>query len=66
MEVSVVMAARDEAAHIGEAIDALLAQDAPFAYELIVADNGSTDATPAIADSYADSRVRLLDASRRA
>ena len=42
--VSVVVAARDEAAHIAGCLHALLAQDYPY-YEIIVVDDGSTDGT---------------------
>ena len=61
--VSVVVAARDEAAHIGHSLDDLLAQTYPAeACEIIVVDDGSTDATAAIVHQRvaAGQPVRLL------
>ncbi|MFC5768210.1 glycosyltransferase family 2 protein [Thauera sinica] len=55
---SVVIPVRDGAGFIGRAIDSVLAQSWP-AHEIIVVDDGSTDATPEVAAAYG-SRVRLL------
>jgi glucosyl-dolichyl phosphate glucuronosyltransferase len=49
--VSVVIATRNRAALLGQTLDALAAQEWPAdAFEVIVADNGSTDSTPAAVD----------------
>lgn len=48
--VSVVVAARDASATLGEALAALDAQDLPAPYEVIVVDDGSRDETAAIAE----------------
>jgi hypothetical protein len=48
-EVSVCIPARDAARHIGVAIASALGQDADLDLEVLVADDGSRDATPAIA-----------------
>ena len=58
--VSVVMAAKNYASFLPEAIDSLLAQT--FAdWELVIVDDGSTDATPAVVRPYlADLRVRYF------
>ena len=56
--VSVVIAARDEARGIDAALGALLAQDYPD-YELIVVDDRSSDATPAILARTAARDARL-------
>lgn len=57
--VQVVMPAYNAAEYVGEAIESVLAQT--FAdWELVVVDDGSTDATPDIVSSYADERIRLL------
>lgn len=59
--VSVIVAAHDEQAVIASKLDSVLDQDYPRdALEVIVASDGSTDATEAIVKSYADSGVRLL------
>ena len=61
--VSVVIAVRNEAAHIGATLDAVLAQDYPGPFEVVVADGGSTDDTPIILARRAasESRLRLVD-----
>lgn len=58
--VSVLIAARNEAANIGTLLDALLAQAYPSELlEIIVIDDHSTDGTAAVVERYAP-RVRLL------
>jgi glycosyltransferase involved in cell wall biosynthesis len=52
-KVSVVIPVRDGAETIGEQLGALAAQECDAAWELVVADNGSTDETAAIARSFA-------------
>ncbi len=55
--VSVVMSVFNGDRYLKEAIDSVLAQN--FAdFELIVVDDGSTDGTAAILESYSDSRIR--------
>lgn len=64
VELSVVIAAYDAEATLGAQLDALAAQCVPFAWEVVVADNGSTDGTVALARSYADRLpLRVVDAS---
>ncbi|HXM86821.1 MAG TPA: glycosyltransferase, partial [Solirubrobacteraceae bacterium] len=64
--VSVIMAAYNEERFLAEAVESVLAQS--FAdFELIITDDGSTDATPRIASSYADrepERVRVIRAEQ--
>lgn len=55
-DVSVVIPAFNEAARIGAAIEDALAQTLP-PLEILVADDGSTDATAAIAETYPHVRV---------
>ncbi len=57
-EVSILIPARDEAANIGAALDRALAQEGA-SVEVVVLDDGSTDATAAIVRARADPRVRL-------
>jgi glycosyltransferase involved in cell wall biosynthesis len=58
MSFSVVIPLYNAAAHVGATLDAVLAQTRP-AREVIVVDDGSTDAGPAIVAGYGD-RVTLL------
>jgi glycosyltransferase involved in cell wall biosynthesis len=64
--VSVVMPARDALPHVGGAIASVLAQT--FAdLELVVVDDGSADATRAVAEAFArdDDRVRVISGPGR-
>lgn len=56
--VSVILPAYDYADYLPQAIDSALAQDWP-ALEVIVVDDGSTDATPDVIASYGD-RIRSV------
>lgn len=58
--VSVVLPVFDAAAHLRDAVDSILSQTLED-FELIVVDDGSRDATPAILRSYRDRRIRLLE-----
>ena len=62
--VTIVVPARDEAANIGRCLTALAVQTYPM-LRILVVDDDSTDATPAIVASFAarDGRFRLLHAS---
>jgi len=55
--VSVIIPAYNAAAFLGETLDSALAQTYPN-LEIIVVDDGSTDATPEILESYGD-RIRV-------
>jgi chlorobactene glucosyltransferase len=57
--VSVVIAARDEEAELGRALDGLLAQDLPLR-EIVVVEGGSRDRTREVAAARAPT-VRLVD-----
>lgn len=64
--ISVVIAALDEAHRIGAQLEALAPQVAGGDCEVIVADNGSRDATVAVVHGFADRMpVRVVDASAR-
>lgn len=59
MNVTVLMPAWNAARYIGEAIRSVLAQDYT-GFELLVVNDGSTDDTARIVESFGDPRVRLL------
>lgn len=57
--VSVLMPVYNGQKHLREAIEGVLRQSMPD-FELIVVDDGSTDATPAILSSYGDPRIVVI------
>ena len=62
-EVSVVLSTYNRADRLPAALDALLGQAGDVAYEVIVVDNNSTDATPAVVERAAarsDGRLRYV------
>lgn len=63
--VSVVVPVYNAAAHIGEQLSALASQDYDGAWEVIVADNGSTDDTRCVAEAFQPQlpHLRTVDAS---
>jgi glycosyltransferase involved in cell wall biosynthesis len=65
-DISVVIPCRNGDSTLGQQLDALLSQETSFQFEVIVADNGSTDGTAEIVRRYglADRRIRIVDASR--
>ena len=66
--VSVIVPTRNGALTLGEQLAALSAQATTHSFEVVVVDNGSTDATPTIAREWvnADGRFRLIDAGEEA
>jgi glycosyltransferase involved in cell wall biosynthesis len=58
-DASVIVPARDEEACLGSCLESLVAQEG-ISLEIIVVDDGSTDRTRAIAQSFPD--VRIIDA----
>lgn len=61
--VSVLLAVHNGALHLREGIDSVLAQTWPD-FELVVVDDASTDATPAILAGLADPRLRVMRTER--
>ena len=57
--ISVVMAAYNEELYIAECIDSVLQQTFPH-FEFIIIDDGSTDDTLKIIQSYEDSRIQII------
>jgi glycosyltransferase involved in cell wall biosynthesis len=64
---TVVIPALNAAATIGAQLEALQTQRTRFPFEIVVSDNGSTDATRRVVDSLArpSAEVRVIDASVR-
>jgi glycosyltransferase involved in cell wall biosynthesis len=62
--VSVVIAVYNGEATIARAIESVLAQDCSDDFEIIVADDGSTDGTRAILETY-QSRIRVIRQNNR-
>lgn len=65
--LSVIIAAYNAQETIGAQLDALRRQDVPFAWEVLVCDNGSDDDTAKVVVEATESmpHLRLVDASRR-
>lgn len=65
--ISVVIPVRNAVEELPRQLEALLAQESPVPFEIVVADNGSTDGTEDLVASFSrrDGRVRLVDASSR-
>lgn len=61
--VSVIIPAYNAAKYLRETLDSVFAQTYPF-FEVIVVDDGSTDATPSILTEYSD-RIQVLNQSNR-
>ena len=53
MTISVIIATRDRASLLASTLEALGRQDCDASFEIIIADNGSTDATPRVVESAA-------------
>lgn len=67
-EVTVIIPVLDGAQHIGEQLQALAMQEDAPSFEVIVVDNGSSDATRDVVRSFVDGYpvpLRLLDGSAR-
>lgn len=68
VEVSVIVLAFNQAGLIGRALDSILAQNCDFGYEIVVADDASSDSTRLIAEGYVErfpGIVRLLPPAQR-
>ena len=61
MKLSIVIICWNDAECLGPCLDSILAEKPPFDFEVIVSDNGSTDASREITEERAaDARIRLL------
>lgn len=65
--ISVVIPAYNEASFLGQQLEALAQQTYDGAWEVLVADNGSSDGTAAVAAAFAERlpSLRIVDASAR-
>lgn len=60
VEASVIIPVKDRVKTIADAIKSVLSQEAPFAFNVIVVDNHSTDGTTAVIGRLAGQHPRLL------
>lgn len=59
-DVQIIVAAYNMAAYIAECVDSILNQQTRYRWHLIVVNDGSTDATEAILEHYADERMTVI------
>lgn len=64
--VSVAIATYNHAQYIAEAIDSVLMQKTEFKYELLIADDASSDQTPSIIDRYQKCYPEIITVFHRA
>lgn len=62
VEASVIIPVRNRVKTVKDAVDSALSQTAPFDFNVIVVDNGSTDGTRELLESIADPRFVLIKA----
>ena len=69
MDISIIIACRNGEATLGETLDSLLVQSCEQPWEIVLADNGSTDGSRAlferVAAAHPEVSMRVLDASER-
>jgi glycosyltransferase involved in cell wall biosynthesis len=59
MELSVVIATRNKAQYLSQTLESIVWQKPPFNYEIIVVDDGSTDATQSVCERNFVNYIRL-------
>ncbi len=58
--VSFVVPCYNYARYLGDCVGSILAQDAPYEYEIILIDDASTDDTSSVIESFRDPRIRRI------
>lgn len=64
-EASVIIPVKNRASTIGDAVRSALGQETDFPFNVIVVDNGSTDGTAEVLDSFHDPRLNVITLSGR-
>ena len=57
--ISIIMPVYNGASYLMEAIESVISQDYPY-WELLIVDNGSSDNSMSIAESFPDTRIKLF------
>lgn len=60
LEATVIVPVFNQERYISQCIDSLLRQKTLYSYEIIVVDDGSTDGTREILETYNDSRLKII------
>lgn len=59
-DLQIIVPAYNEEDNLKKCIDSIISQKTRFSYQVVIIDDGSTDNTGTIADSYKDSRIKVI------
>ncbi len=62
--ISFVVPCYNYARYLPDCVESILAQDAPYEFEIILIDDASTDETPRVIQSFTDPRIRVTTHSK--